>query len=142
MYRVFQKSVPKPSNSGAAQYTELFINPKSCRKSGLISLSNYRIHTKIFILCLNFITNINIWDFMKKLLLATCGRSGIDRQSSLNGCILKVPFYEISCICKYLLKNSIILNVHNDPCFEDKSLSLTLNNRPVHFFDKAVQINR
>ena len=33
---------------------------------------------------------------------------------------------------------SIILNLHNDPCFEDKSLSLTLKYRPVHFSDKAV----
>ena len=28
---------------------------------------------------------------------------------------------------------SIILNVHNDPCFEDKSSSFTLKYRPVHF---------
>ena len=28
---------------------------------------------------------------------------------------------------------SIILNGHNDPCFEDKSSSLTLKYRPVHF---------
>ena len=28
----------------------------------------------------------------------------------------------------------IILNVHNDPCFEDKSSSLTLKYRPVHFY--------
>ena len=39
-------------------------------------------------------------------------------------------------MCKYILKNifsSIILNVHNDPCFEDKSSSLTLKYCPVHF---------
>ena len=30
---------------------------------------------------------------------------------------------------------SIILNVHNDPCFEDKSSSLTLKYRPVHFLE-------
>ena len=29
--------------------------------------------------------------------------------------------------------NFFILNVHNDPCFEDKSSSLTLRYRPVHF---------
>ena len=76
---------------------------KSCRKSGLISLSIYRIHNqKIFILCFNFIKDINI--------------------------------------CKYILIKylwiifiSIILNVLNDPCFEEKLSSLTLKYRPVHF---------
>ena len=28
--------------------------------------------------------------------------------------------------------------INNDPCFEDKSSSLTLKYRPVHFFDQAV----
>jgi len=32
---------------------------------------------------------------------------------------------------------SIILNVHNDPCFEDKPSSLTLKYRPVHFFENS-----
>jgi len=44
-------------------------------------------------------------------------------------------------ICKYMLKIlkknfvSIILNAHNDPCFEDKSSSLNLKYRPIHFFE-------
>ena len=29
------------------------------------------------------------------------------------------------------------LNVNNDPCFEDKSSSLTLKYRPVHFFESS-----
>ena len=29
------------------------------------------------------------------------------------------------------------MNVNNDPCFEDKSSSLTLKNRPVHFFESS-----
>ena len=39
------------------------------------------------------------------------------------------------CISKYfrIIFISIILNVHNDPCFEDKSSSLTLKCCPVHF---------
>ena len=43
-------------------------------------------------------------------------------------------------ICKIILKNnfiSIILNLHNDPCFEDMSLSLTLKYRPVHFSESS-----
>ena len=35
---------------------------------------------------------------------------------------------------------SIILNVHNDPCFEDESSSLTLKYRPVHFSEKSCSI--
>ena len=40
-------------------------------------------------------------------------------------------------ICKF-----IILNVHNDPCFEDKSSSLTLKYRPVHFSESSCISNR
>ena len=32
----------------------------------------------------------------------------------------------------------IILNVHNDPCFEDKSSSL--NNRPLHFSENICSL--
>ena len=32
------------------------------------------------------------------------------------------------------------MNVHNDPCFEDKSSSLTLKYCPVHFSETAVCI--
>ena len=32
---------------------------------------------------------------------------------------------------------SILLNVHIDPCFEDKSSSLTLKYRPVHFSENS-----
>ena len=32
---------------------------------------------------------------------------------------------------------SIILNVHNGPCFEDKSSSLTLKYRQVHFSENS-----
>ena len=32
---------------------------------------------------------------------------------------------------------SIILNVHNDPCFENKSSSLTLKYRPVQFSENS-----
>ena len=97
---------------------------KSCRKSGVISLSIYlsdnflfffyekllviyRIHTKIFILCLNFITNINICKYILK--------------------IFQVNFI------------SIILNVHNDPCFEDKERPLLVWNTVRYTFpNKAV----
>ena len=41
---------------------------------------------------------------------------------------------------KYTFFLSIILKVHNDPCFEDKSSSFTLKCRPVHFPNKAVCI--
>ena len=40
----------------------------------------------------------------------------------------------------YIFQNifeSIILNVNNDPCFEEKSSSLTLRYRPVHFFENS-----
>ena len=41
---------------------------KSCRKSCLISLSIYRIHNKkIFILCFNFIKDINIYQLAQLL---------------------------------------------------------------------------
>ena len=46
------------------------------------------------------------------------------------------------CISKYfrIILISIILNVHNDPCFEDKSSSLTLRYRPVHFFENSCSL--
>ena len=37
---------------------------KSCHKSGFISLSIYRIHKKIFILCFNCITKLNIYKYI------------------------------------------------------------------------------
>ena len=48
-YRVFQKSVPEPSSSRV---------PRNILKY----LSIYRVHKKIFILCFNFITNINTYN--------------------------------------------------------------------------------
>ena len=36
---------------------------------------------------------------------------------------------------------SIILNVHNDPCFEDKSSSLTLKYSQVHFSENSCNKN-
>ena len=39
---------------------------KSGWKSGLTSLSFYRIHKKIFILCFNFLTNISICKYILK----------------------------------------------------------------------------
>ena len=35
----------------------------------------------------------------------------------------------------------MILNVNNDPCFEDKTSSLTLKYGPVHFFESSCTIN-
>ena len=63
IYRVIQKSVPEPSSSGAAKYS---IYPKFAAKavSLVIYLSNSQ--KKIFILCFNFITNINICKFILK----------------------------------------------------------------------------
>ena len=60
---------------------------KSCRKSGLISLSIHRILTKK-ILCFYFITNMSMYIYLKYF---------------------------------WVIFISILLNVHNDPCFEDKS---------------------
>ena len=36
-----------------------------------------------------------------------------------------------------IISISIILNVHNDPCFEDKLSSHTLKYRPVHFYENS-----
>ena len=49
----------------------------------------------------------------------------------------KLYYVIIINICKYIIFLSIILNVHNDPCFEDKSSSLTLKCRPVHFSENS-----
>ena len=75
---------------------------KNCRKSGFISLSIYRIHTKKYSYY-NFITNINIFQNINKIIYI------------------------------WVIFISIILIVYNDPCFENKSSSLTLKYRPVHF---------
>ena len=45
---------------------EIFYLSKSCRKSGLISHLSIEFTQKIFILCLDFITNINICKFILK----------------------------------------------------------------------------
>ena len=59
MYRVFQKSVPEPSSSDAAIYTEVSIYPKVAAKE--VSSVYLSIEfTKNIILCFSFITNINI----------------------------------------------------------------------------------
>ena len=42
---------------------------------------------------------------------------------------------------KYFQLIFIILNVNNDPCFEDKSSSLTLKYRPVHFFESSCMLS-
>ena len=54
---VYQKSVPEPSSSGAARYSEVSTYPKVAAKAVYLYLWNSQ---KIFILCFNFITNINI----------------------------------------------------------------------------------
>ena len=43
---------------------------KVCCKSGLISIAIYRIHKKIFILCFNFITNIEYVNIYFKIFLS------------------------------------------------------------------------
>ena len=80
---------------------------KSCRKSGLSSLSIYQIHKKKYIYVFNY-----------------------------NNII----------ICKYILKKyiwvifitMIILDEHNDPCFKNKSSSLSWNIVWYTFQNKAV----
>ena len=80
---------------------------ESCRKSGFISLLHICISNSHKKKCFNFIRNINVCKYIY--------------------------------ISKYfrIIFISIILNVNNDPCFEDKSSSLTLRYRPVHFFKNS-----
>ena len=51
--------------------------------------------------------------------------------SSVRVTYIYLKIFLINFYCDCIL--SIILNGHNDPCFEDKSLSLTLKYRTVHF---------
>ena len=58
------------TNPGTGFFKKVYRSPKICRKSGLNShqffyLSN--LHKKIFILCFNFITNINICKYIFKI---------------------------------------------------------------------------
>ena len=71
---------------------------------------------KIFILCSNFITNIEY---------------------------VNIYLIQFNHINKYfrVIFISIILNVHNDPCFEDKSSSLSLKYHPVHFSETSCTLS-
>ena len=60
MYRVFQKSVPEPSSSVTAYYSEVSIYPKVATKAISSVYISIKFTQKIFILCFNFIKNINI----------------------------------------------------------------------------------
>ena len=84
---------------------------ESCHKRGLFSLFIYRVHKKTNILCFNFLTNINI-----------CTRT----RYNVYIYIYILKYLRIICI-------SIILNGHYNPLFEDKSSSLTLKYRLLHF---------
>ena len=59
LYRVVQKSVPEPSSSGAAYYSEVSIYPKVAAKVVSSVYPSIEFTQKIVILCLLFNFNNN-----------------------------------------------------------------------------------